>query len=179
MRRAGNCSGLTLRCMSHMRRLASRSSAARRLRTQRAPQSPIIMMSGSSSRPAWVRWYLPATACRRRPALDHTFHYQAFQALRQQRRRHQGDAAPQFVEVRATDNELAQNQRGSPLGEDLCRLGDRAELPIALHGRQGIVPRRQIPVQILNLRVFMKEPDTARLTAIEGGVPLCALHRRS
>jgi hypothetical protein len=59
---------------------------------------------------------------------------QFLQALRQQRLRHQRNAAADIAEVRAAGEHFGDHERRPPLGDDLGGLGNRAELAIAHHG---------------------------------------------
>jgi hypothetical protein len=65
---------------------------------------------------------LEAVSGRVLPALDHSFLLEELQALQEQRRRHQRDAAAQMVEARAAADQLAQNERRPTLRKDLRRL---------------------------------------------------------
>ena len=51
----------------------------------------------------------------------------------EQRARHQGHTSVQVVESMAPAEQLAQDKRVPSLGDDLGRLGDRAELTVPLH----------------------------------------------
>jgi hypothetical protein len=84
---------------------------------------------------------LEAVAGRALPALDDALPLQKLKTLREQRGRHQRHATPQIVEARAATDQLAQNQGGPALREDLRRLGDRAELSIAAHA--AIIPAKK------------------------------------
>src|SRR5262249_32841547 len=68
-----------------------------------------------------------------RGALDHPRLLQLMEALREERAGDQRHPAADLVEAARTGEQLAKDQRSPPLGEDLGRDGDRAELPVALH----------------------------------------------
>src|SRR4030095_13960564 len=50
-----------------------------------------------------------------------------------ERGRHQGHPPGEGAEATAPAEQLAQDERGPSLGDDLGRLGDRAELAVPLH----------------------------------------------
>src|SRR6266545_7755199 len=57
----------------------------------------------------------------------------------EKRARHQGHTPVEVAEPMAPAEQLAQDQRGPSLGDDLGRLGDRAELAVPLHPGPTIV----------------------------------------
>src|SRR5258708_39517249 len=69
----------------------------------------------------------------KRAALDNADPLQLLQACRQQRLRHEWHAAPDVAETRAPGEQFVNDERGPALGDDLRRLGYRAELAISHH----------------------------------------------
>ena len=77
---------------------------------------------------------LPAAAACPRRARHDAGVLQLPETLGQQRARHEGDAALQLAEARASAQELPEHERRPPLGDDLAGLRHRAELTVGLHG---------------------------------------------
>src|SRR5262249_45083698 len=57
----------------------------------------------------------------------------------EERGRHQGHTPVKIAEAAAPAEQLAQTERSPPLGDDLGRLGDRAELAVSLHPGSRVV----------------------------------------
>src|SRR5438094_2536241 len=95
---------------------------------------------------------LAASAGRQRAALDDAGILQLAQALAEQRAGDQRHPAPDLVEPVGAREQLAQDQRRPPLGEDLRGDGDRAELAIAFHGPDSRHPAAAGQVHFLVFR---------------------------
>src|SRR5262249_37544937 len=88
---------------------------------------------------------LPPPPSRQRDALDDAALLEGLQALGEERARDQGHTAPQIVEAPASAEHLAKDQRRPPLGENLARHRDRAELAVAPHRKPDSRRRRTSP----------------------------------
>ena len=109
-------------------------------------------MTGARARPASVSCHSGRRGFA--AALDHADPLQFLEPLGQERLRHQRNAAADIAEMRAAGEHFGNYQRRPSLGDDLGRLGDRAKLAIAHHGRSPPKPqlssRRRGVLQILD-----------------------------
>src|SRR6185295_13756662 len=73
------------------------------------------------------------------PALDNPDRFELLEPSTEQAPRYQRNSAVQIAEMRAAEQQLAQDQRRPALGKDLGAFGDRAILAVAFHGGPPLV----------------------------------------